>query len=487
MQTNSRFRQNEEIDVTLVPSALPKKAIQIPVGFGMKLYLENRFMNMLFIGIVVNVFGALCNNEWLYLLSSSFISAAIIGALLPLLILKMVKFTYALPDDVLSSDQALVIVKLKKKKFFGWFSRFIPLKWIRLTISASRRGKDGTTFEPIFSPEPVLIESLEDERWFEFPTPHLHRGVYKFHGIELSTCFPLGITWWSRKIDVEEKENVLITVYPRHYGVSGNFLSHLRGVSSTMGLSSALSAVTHQSTSFRSVREFRTGDSLRHIHWRLTAKSSEILVKEFDQETLPVFNLLLNLRANWQNKEQFELAVSTAMSLCHLGYEMGQIPNLILNPRFNSKDLKPMMSDIPVEANPGLEKYSEILARVEPVSLRSSKAADDEDLYSDEDYVGIYDRDLLTLLPTTEKVMKYSPGVGDVVCSPIELAIVPVGWEYDEAVEEYSPVKKAAANLVNFDKLRPGKAKAQNVKKEMGPLSGEIIGRVEWVKDLEAL
>ena len=41
-------RQNEEIDVTLVPSALPKKAIQIPVGFGMKLYLENRFMNMLF-------------------------------------------------------------------------------------------------------------------------------------------------------------------------------------------------------------------------------------------------------------------------------------------------------------------------------------------------------------------------------------------------------------------------------------------------------
>ena len=491
MQTNSRFRQSEEIQATVAPSTMPKKALQVPLGMGLKLYLESRFTNMIFIGVGVNVFGAICNNEWLYLLSSSFVSAAVFGALLPVLILNLIEFEYSLPDDVLSSDQALVIVKLKKKKILGILGNFIPLKWIRLSISASRRGKDGTTFEPIFSPEPVLIDSLENERWFEFPTPHLQRGVYKFFGIELSTCFPLGIVWWSRKINIKGKDSVLITVYPRHYGISGNFLSHLKGVSSTMGMASALSAVTHQSTSFRSVREFRTGDSLKHIHWALTAKAQEILVKEFDQETLPVFNLILNLRANWQNKEQFELAVSTAMSLCHLGYEMGQIPSLILNPAVNSKELKAMMSDIPIEVNPGLAKYAEILARVEPVSVRSARdlnsSGSDEEEYDDSQNANLYDRDLLTLLPTVEKVMKYSPGVGDLICCPIELAIVPMGWDYEETIEEYSGTKKQSANLVNFDKLRPSKVKASNSKREMGPTSGEVIGRIEWVMDLEAL
>lgn len=487
MRSDLRFRTEEP--ATIMPGKPSKKAWALPVGFGLKIFLESRFTSLLFIGLFISLMGALCNNEWLYLLSSAFVSAAILGALIPLLVLLNVEFDYALPEEVLASDQAALIVKLKKSRHLGPLSALFPVKWLRLNIDAVRRGTDGTNFEPIYSPEPVLIETLEGESWFEFPTPNLQRGVYKFNGIDLSTCFPLGITWWERKFSIKEKKNVLLTVYPRHYEVSGNFLSELRGVSSTMGMSSALSAVTHQSTSFRSVREFRTGDSLRHIHWALTAKANEILVKEFDQETLPVFNLLLNLRANWRNKEQFELAVSTAFSLCHLGYHMGQIPNLFLNPPLNSEQLKPLMYDIPSGLNPGLELYAEILARVEPVSMRGSrrgaKDLEDKDIEVDESLIEIdyYERDLLTLLPTGEQVIKYSPGEGDVVCSPIELAIVPVGWDYDEPAED----KKGVAAMVNFDRLRPKRSEEANVKQMLGPTEGQVIGQVEWVKDLEAL
>ena len=96
-----------------------------------------------------------------------------------------------------------------------------------------------------------------------------------------------------------------------------------------------------------------------------------------------------------------------------------------------------------------------------------------------------HDRDLLTVMPTAEKVVKYTPGVGDVICHPIELAIVPKGWEFVE--EELDRGRKDIASLVKFDKLRPGKSKEESVKKAMGPTYGEVIGRVEWVKDLEAL
>lgn len=482
MTDSFRNKFKDEPPVEIKPPKKKGKAFALPVGFGYKLYLESRFITILVLGILVSLYGALCANEWLYLLASSFISCAILGAIIPLFLLSIIQFDYSLPSDTLSSDQAIVVVKLKRWPIFGPLTGLVPLKWLRLSINAVRRGKDGTTFEPIFSPEPVLIDNLETERWFEFPSPHLERGVYKFLGVEISTCFPLGIVWWSRKFGLKSENDILMTVYPRHYNVSGNFLEYLRGVSSTMGMATSLSAVTHQSTSFRSVREFRTGDSLRHIHWALTAKANEILVKEFDQETLPVFDLMLNLRANWQSKEQFELAVSTALSLCHLGYSMGQVPTLILNPELNSSELENLMGDLPGNINPGIEKQSEILARVEQVSLRARSKEDGDDSEDDVKFK-FQERDLVAIFPTQEKVVKYTPGVGDVICSPIELAIVPQGWEYEEEFDD----QKGGQNLVNFDKLRPGKSKSENVKKLMGPTTGEIIGRVEWIKDLEAL
>ena len=35
----------------------------------------------------------------------------------------------------------------------------------------------------------------------------------------------------------------------------------------------------------RQIREYQTGDSYRHIHWNLSAKTGSLLVKEFSQET----------------------------------------------------------------------------------------------------------------------------------------------------------------------------------------------------------
>ncbi len=457
-----------------------KKVVQLPLGFmGLRLYMESRFVGMLIIAFIVYVFGALVANEWTYLMASGFVCAALTGAVIPLLILLDLKGESSLPGEVLSAEGTIVVVKLKRRNILGPLSWLIPAKWIRLTVDVVRRGRDGKTFERVFPPEPVLIESVEDEQWFEFPTPKLRRGVYVIKGLEVSTCFPLGIVWWSRTLAVRHnKKEVSITVYPKNYPMSGHFMEQLRGVSSTMGLASHASTITHQSTSFRSVREFKSGDSLRHVHWPSVARRGIMLVREFDQETIPVFDLVLNLRLPWKSQEQFELAVCTAMSLCHLGYSQGQLPTLLLNPPLDSKEMEALMYDLPEHVNQGVHLYSEILARVEPMSLRGVREEDTEML----DF-NVVEKDVLTLLPSADSIIKYHPETGDTVCYPIELVIIPLGWDFDE--DAYGA---DGAKGMTFATVRKSKARSQeDVKRALGPSSGEVVGRIEWEKDLEAL
>jgi len=477
---------SQDLSKISTPVAPPKpvRVFTIPIGlFGLKLVMEGRFIGMVVSSVLIYMFGAMIANEWTYLLASGFVCAALVGALIPLLILIDIKGECSMAGEVLSFEGTTVVIKLKRRNILGPFSWLIPAKWLRLNVDVARRGKDGKTFEKILPPDPVLIESLEDEKWFEFPTPLLKRGVYLLKGVEISTCFPLGIVWWVRSIKVsKKKEDISITVYPRNYPISGNFMNHLRGVSSTMGMASHTSKVTHQSTSFRSVREFKSGDSLRHVHWPSTARLGKLLVREFDQETIPVFNLLINLRLPYKNAEQFELAVASAMSLCHLGFSRGQLPQLIVNPPIDSSEMQALMYDLPENINPGLHLYSEILARVEPISGNFRTGGDDEN----EPILdfSVIEKDCVTLLPSSEQVMKYNPDMGgDVVCNPLELVIVPFGWDFDE--DAYGAQAKEGLSLAA---LRKTKARSQeDVKRAMGPTSGEVIGKIEWEKDLEAL
>jgi hypothetical protein len=167
-----------------------------------------------------------------------------------------------------------------------------------------------------------------------------------------------------------------------------------------MGLRSSSSIAVVQSTSVRGVREFKVGDSTRHIHWPSTARLGKLLVREFDNETLPVFDLLLDLEADWSSREQFELAVCVLHSLVRLGYNLGCVPELFLNPPLSSSAVaEQLMFDLP-QTPEGMKQLSEILARVEPIKVKEKTA--DRESSNIEDWRSIPrlgERPLLTVLP----------------------------------------------------------------------------------------
>ncbi|MGQ0602861.1 MAG: DUF58 domain-containing protein [Anaerolineales bacterium] len=76
-----------------------------------------------------------------------------------------------------------------------------------------------------------------------------------------------------------------------------------------------------QGAEFLGVREYRPGDSPRHVHWRTTARAGRLVVKEFAEETQPGLTLALDVRASSvigdEDDNTLERAIKVAATLAH--------------------------------------------------------------------------------------------------------------------------------------------------------------------------
>jgi uncharacterized protein (DUF58 family) len=69
-------------------------------------------------------------------------------------------------------------------------------------------------------------------------------------------------------------------------------------------------------TTFRSLRPYEFGDELRHVHWRTSARTGTLMVRELVDTSLPRTIVLLDDRAGaYQTPGDFELAVDVAASV----------------------------------------------------------------------------------------------------------------------------------------------------------------------------
>ena len=68
---------------------------------------------------------------------------------------------------------------------------------------------------------------------------------------------------------------------------------------------------------FHRIREYRSGDNPRSIHWRSTARRGEIMIREYQQNRHSDSLLLLDLpdSGNWTS-EECEMAISLAATIC---------------------------------------------------------------------------------------------------------------------------------------------------------------------------
>ena len=180
----------------------------------------------------------------------------------------------------------------------NWWERWVGYERWRAMIDAKQMARI----------EPHALPRLAHDAEYEIRatlTP-LRRGYLRFTGTTLAKPDPFGLL----KSLITEDAPGSVLVLPKRYPVPsldlpGTRMHHLGGV--------PLASSVGDSEEFVSLREYRSGDPLRRLHWASWAKAGKPFVKEFQAEFFVRHALILDTFQPASNVV-FEEAVSVAAS-----------------------------------------------------------------------------------------------------------------------------------------------------------------------------
>ena len=139
-----------------------------------------------------------------------------------------------------------------------------------------------------------------------------HRGRYRLGPLLVSSRFPLGLVERSRLFAMPSD----VLVYPRIGRLTPQWKGRSQGATELVARPQARAGVFHDE--FHRLREFRTGDNPRDIHWRTSARRGELILREYQQNrdlNLAVIVELWQPAINPASPENLELTELVEMTL----------------------------------------------------------------------------------------------------------------------------------------------------------------------------
>ena len=135
----------------------------------------------------------------------------------------------------------------------------------------------------------------------------LRRGVLRLTQVTIARSDPFGLFRALANVSLPQTVMILPKRYPLPtIALPGTMKYQEGGV--------AFASSVGQSDEFVSLRDYRQGDPLRHIHWRSWAKAGKPVVKEFEDEFFVRHALVLDTFIEHPHSDAFEEAVSLAAS-----------------------------------------------------------------------------------------------------------------------------------------------------------------------------
>lgn len=152
------------------------------------------------------------------------------------------------------------------------------------------------------------------ERIAAYRAQLIHRGRYTLGPLQISSRFPLGLV--ERTLLVETPGEIIVhprlgLLTPAWRRDQSNAFELFQQIRSKAGAFD---------DEFHRIREYRTGDNPKAIHWRSSARRNELMVREFHQTRDTHLSIVLDL---WQGNlrdprqsERVELAISFVATMC---------------------------------------------------------------------------------------------------------------------------------------------------------------------------
>ncbi|MEI7618161.1 MAG: DUF58 domain-containing protein [Actinomycetota bacterium] len=153
--------------------------------------------------------------------------------------------------------------------------------------------------------------------------PTLHRGTLSFGPLTAQRRDPFGIAGRRRIIGSTHE----IVIFPAHHHLT---LPTAMGGSGPLGNQLRSRSLGRSGNEFHSLRDYADGDDLRQIHWRASARSEVLKVREVEPEGLRHCTIELDNSASEYSPEGFERAVSAAASAVYAASVAGLRLRLVI-------------------------------------------------------------------------------------------------------------------------------------------------------------
>jgi uncharacterized protein (DUF58 family) len=172
--------------------------------------------------------------------------------------------------------------------------RALPLT-VELPVGAGSAGFDL----------PGLASGEEHEDLFAVPT--VRRSVLKVGPVTAVRTDPLGLLRREQHLTGVHD----LFVHPRTVRIDSSQAGLVRDLEGQ-----AVGILTDSDISFHALRDYVPGDDRRHIHWKSTARTGNLMVRQFEETRRSHLLVAVSTRLDdYSAAEEFELAISAAGSL----------------------------------------------------------------------------------------------------------------------------------------------------------------------------
>lgn len=189
----------------------------------------------------------------------------------------------------------------------------LPLSVLHIKFTSSRDFKyddmDNSTITDMYHRNDVfsVMGNQRITRKLEFTA--LKRGFFVLDNVEIAT----------RDFFMAHNYAMQLDNYSSLYVFPSKFRNqHMDNIYNTLyGEITRRSSIFEDPYNLRGIREYMTGDFIKRINWKCTAKTGNLMVNMYDRASEQKVKLLINLETNIMTKmdEMREVAISMASSL----------------------------------------------------------------------------------------------------------------------------------------------------------------------------
>lgn len=228
---------------------------------------------------------------WLLVLAAMLVGTAAAGAIMPFRAIRGVVVERLVPDCAWAGDAVPVAIRVRND-------------------TRSARGLILLRDEFLGEGTAVVTHlSPGETRDYAGIRHGARRGVHCVGRCELTTGAPFGVVLARRTIDIESS----VVVYPRVFGVSA--IETLAAGGGAQAQRRAPSGDT------ATVREYRPGDPLRHVHWRSTARTGRLVVREFEDAAASDVTVIADVPDDY---EEADVVAAVACSIALAALDAGR-------------------------------------------------------------------------------------------------------------------------------------------------------------------